>query len=420
MADLNFLNTTNCDAITFNTPTTGLQYVDYILGSAVKDFTNVDKYTITHSTNCCTPGIITNIAPRYQFVLTLNPDCVNSDGFDTYSVQFAGFNASLISGTPTLLIDGVAQTLSPLPPYSGVLIINLGLDETLGTGTPVDTTYKVTITTTSGFVYIIDFIITKSGVACDGILSGTVITYPALPSNIVQIASPGIAATTGNVTTLSGSFDALTGGTPEAINLTADNTGIIGNNIVITGDGIDLLSTLVSNWNAANPTNTITLTEIEGSDYTPSNGETFTLSGGVDEVIQLSVNSLYGSTTMLPGTYEIIFCEVNQDTTSTCIQNHTFIDCGTLKCQVVNKWVLCVDSNIMDFYNALLYSNDCTSSVSYSEICALYEILIVLLQTDGCFGRIDDCNCSDASTVANKLNPIAYPTNSNNNPCSSC
>ena len=46
--------------------------------------------------------------------------------------------------------------------------------------------------------------------------------------------------------------------------------------------------------------------------------------------------------------------------------------------------------------------------------------MIALLQTDGCFGRIDDCNCSDASTVANKLSPIAYPTNSNNNPCSSC
>jgi len=415
MADLNFLNTTNCDAITFNTPTTGLQYVDYILGSAVKDFTNVDKYTITHSTNCCTPGIITNIAPRYQFVLS--ESCVPAAGpSDVYSVQFGGFNANLISGNLSLVVDGGL----PVSPVSTVVGGVLSIDLTLPSTTPSVTTYKVTITTQSGFVYVIDFIITKAGVACDGVLSGTVITYPALPSNIVQIASPGIAATTGNVTTLSGSFAATTGGTPEAINLTADNTGIIGNGIVITGTGAILLSTLVSNWNAANPTNTITLTEIEGSDYTPSNGETFTLSGGVDEVIQLSVNSLYGSTTMLPGTYEIIFCEVNQDTTSTCIQNHTFIDCGTLKCQVVSKWVLCVDSNIMDFYNALLYSNNCTTSVSYSEICALYEILIVLLQTDGCFGRIDDCNCSDASTVANKLSPIAYPTNSNNNPCTTC
>lgn len=415
MADLNFLNTTNCDAITFNTPTTGLQYIDYILGSAVKDFTNVDKYTITHSTNCCTPGVITNIAPRYQFVLS--ESCVTAAGpSDVYSVQFGGFNANLISGNLSLVIDGGL----PISPVSTVVGGVLSIDVSLPSAYAAPTTYELTITTQSGFVYVIDFIITKAGVACDGVLSGTTVTYPPLPSNIVQIASPGIAATTGNVTTLSGSFAASTGGVPEAINLTADNLGVIGNGIVIMGDGINLLSVLVSNWNAANPTNTITLTEIEGSDYTPSNGETFTLSGGVDEVIQLSVNSLYDSTTMLPGTYEIIFCEVNQDTTSTCIQNHIFIDCGTLKCQVVNKWVLCVDSNIMDFYNALLYSNDCTSSVSYSEICALYEILIVLLQTDGCFGRIDECNCSDASTVANKLSPIAYPTNSNNNPCSSC
>ena len=415
MADLNFLNTTNCDAITFNTPTTGLQYIDYILGSAVKDFTNVDKYTITHSTNCCTPGVITNIAPRYQFVLS--ESCTPVGANDVYSVQFGGFNGDLISGNLSLVINGGLPVSPVFTVVSGVLSIDL----TLPSAIPGATTYKVTITTQSGFVYVIDFIITKpTGTACNGVLSGTVITYPALPSNIVQIASPGIAATTGNVTTLSGSFAATTGGVPEAINLTADNLGVSGNGIVIIGTGAILLSTLVSNWNAANPTNTITLTEIEGSDYTPSNGETFTLSGGVDEVIQLSINSLYGSTTMLPGTYQIIFCEVNQDTTSTCIQNHIFIDCGTLKCQVVNKWVLCVDSNIMDFYNALLYSNDCTSSVSYSEICALYEILIVLLQTDGCFGRIDDCNCSDASTVANKLSPIAYPTNSNNNPCSSC
>jgi len=416
MADLNFLNTTSCDAITFNTPTTGLQYVDYILGSAVKDFTNVDKYTITHSTNCCTPGIVTNIAPRYQFVLSAA--CAAGD---VYSVNFAGFNASLISGTPTVSVNGAAPiNISPVPPYSGVLSILLYIPPaTVGA-----TTYKVTITTTSGFVYIIDFIITKaSGIACDGVLSGTVITYPALPSNIVQVASPAVAATTGNVTTASrippGSWAASVGGV-EAVNITADTTGPAGNSITITGDGALTLSALVTNWNTANPTNTATLTEIVGSVYTPGNGETFTLSGGVDEVVQLSVNSLYGSTTMLPGTYEIIFCEVNQDTTSTCIQNHIFIDCGTLKCQVVSKWILCVDSNIMDFYNALLYSNDCTTSVSYAEICALYEILVVLLQTDGCFGRIDDCNCSDASTVANKLSPIAYPTNSNNNPCSSC
>ena len=391
MADLNFLNTTNCDAITFNTPTTGLQYVDYILGSAVKDFTNVDKYTITHSTNCCTPGIITNIAPRYQFVLSAS--CSNEIlGTDTYSVQFGGFNGNLIFGNLSLVIDGGLPIIPSSIVVAGVLTVNLDLPSTVASVT----TYELTITTQSGFVYVIDFIITKDVVACDGVLSGTVITYPALPSNIVQIASPGIAATTGNVTTLSGSFFGSTGPGVEAINLTADNTGIIGNNIVITGDGIDLLSTLVLDWNTANPANTITLTEIVGTVYTPSNGETFTLSGGVDEVIQLSVNSLYGSTTMLPGTYETIFCEVNQDTTTTCIQNHTFIDCGTLKCQVVSKWVLCVDSNIMDFYNALLYSNACTSTVSYSETCALYEILIVLLQTDGCFGRIDDCNCSDA------------------------
>lgn len=75
----------------------------------------------------------------------------------------------------------------------------------------------------------------------------------------------------------------------ESIIITADNEGIDGNLIQIGyGDGSTTLSALVTAWNSANPTNTATLTEINGSGYIPSGpskagpGELFIPTGGVD------------------------------------------------------------------------------------------------------------------------------------------
>ena len=46
MSDLNFKNTDNCLDVGIDTPTTNLEYVDYILQNKVKDFTPVKKYTV--------------------------------------------------------------------------------------------------------------------------------------------------------------------------------------------------------------------------------------------------------------------------------------------------------------------------------------------------------------------------------------
>ena len=95
-----------------------------------------------------------------------------------------------------------------------------------------------------------------------------------------------VAATTGAIfqPPLTGSWVSATG--TENITLTADTLGSIGNTITLAvGDGITPLSTFVTNWNTVNPANTVTLTETDGTGYTPGVGETFTLTGGTDAAI---------------------------------------------------------------------------------------------------------------------------------------
>lgn len=322
MADLNFLNTDDCTSVTFNTPTTNLQFIDYITGDVARDFTNVDKYTITYSNNCCT-GTPINIRPLYDFVPTIDSCNV---GTNVYTIELAGIHGDLIQS----FLMGINPATPSVTSYTNVSGV-VKFDITLVPGT-VSNNITVILTTISGFEYTIEFLITQNAnplLTCTGVLSAIDITYPDLPDNVEEVPT-----------------------------------------ILLTAE--------------------------------------------------LDFNLLIGQTTITPGTYQIIMCEVLYDGTSTCIQNHVFIDCGTLKCQVINKWVQCIDSNIMDFYNALTWANDCTTTITYAEFCALYEILHITLISDSCYGMIDECNCSNASTIANKIHPIAYPEISNTTPCSTC
>lgn len=319
MADLNFLNIDNCDLVTFNTPSADLQFIEYITGGIAKDFTNVDKYTVTYSNNCCTE-VTTDIAPKYDLV----PSIAACDiGSNTYTIQLDGIHGDLIS-TFLLGIDPTAPAAIVYTNTAGVVTFDL----TLVPGT-VTSDITIVITTISGFEYTLTFTVTQNAnplLTCTGVISNIAVVWPDLPDNIVEVPTIN----------------------PEE---------------------------------------------------------------------ELSLNELMSVTTILPGTYQVIICEVYYDATSTCIQNHVFIDCGTLKCQVINKWVTCIDSNIMDYYNALVWSNDCTDTITYNEICAIYEILDIILASDACYGMLDDCNCMDAETVANKLSPIRIPSVNRTSSC---
>lgn len=108
------------------------------------------------------------------------------------------------------------------------------------------------------------------------------IFFQVLTGNIdvTLTADTATTATTGVVSSLTGTWTASTG-FGETIQITADNPGINGNSVALAaGDGGSLLSSIISNWNALNPTNTVTLTETNGTGYIPGVGETFTLTGG--------------------------------------------------------------------------------------------------------------------------------------------
>lgn len=408
MANLNFLNTTDCNAIGVNLESNlSDQYIKYVLGSEIKDFKDVDKYTIEISSNCCTPRIVYDARPLYQFELTMN--CVAGPlgpTTDLYTVRVDGINGNLVRSI--ILDDNISGAINwPFSIINNELFINNIPTSSNFVGT---TNYVITLLTNSAFEYKILFTITKNGQFCDGILSNVSIQYPDLPLNVVPV-NRGTYATSGLITpAINTSFT-----------LTANNRGSSGNSIVINPNGSDTIDRSVMLWNIANPLNTVTLTYQLGYGYI-YNQVPITLSGGIDNIstTELDVNKLFSMTTILPGVYEIIICEHLQNGTSNCYQNHRFIDCGTLKCEVINKLVACIDSNVMDYYNGLVWGNDCTDTITYLEFCALYEILTIILQSDGCYGTIDECICSDALSVSNRIMPVQHPQKVNHNPCKTC
>jgi hypothetical protein len=119
---------------------------------------------------------------------------------------------------------------------------------------------------------------------------------------------------------------------------------------------------------------------------------------------QLDFDLLLGLTTgtVLSGVYQVIICEETL-TSLSCIQNFYFIDCG-LKCSVISKLAACKDSDILFFYDALTYSNDCQDSISYTETCAMYELMTRKLNDVNCNSPWDDCNCNGTTDIYNKNN----------------
>lgn len=89
----------------------------------------------------------------------------------------------------------------------------------------------------------------------------------------------GIAASATAITNDVAVFVGPITGVTGDVDLEADNAGTEGNSIVLTGDGAKTLSTLVSDWNTANPDNTVTLNSANGGD-TPAAAQVMQLAGG--------------------------------------------------------------------------------------------------------------------------------------------
>jgi len=77
-------------------------------------------------------------------------------------------------------------------------------------------------------------------------------------------------------------FAGQVGGTTTNIIIRADNDGTAGNSISLSFDGVDDIDTVLSDWNTANSSNTASIETGDGSQV-PDNGESITLSGGINQ-----------------------------------------------------------------------------------------------------------------------------------------
>lgn len=363
MSDLNFKNTDNCLDVGIDTPTTNLEYVDYILQNKVKDFTPVKKYTVTYALGCLDENSKTiDVPPNYQFGFEFVDCRVGGIGpvGSIYTLRITGIHSSLIQSiqqcvsgfTSCLALTFVATNF-----YTDVDILPFAIASPL----PIE----LRITTTAGFVYDITFNIINqtTDTSCDGEIDDTSINIAyTLP---VEIQEP-----------LYGATYATTGIIVQAVDnifeIVADNLGSVGN-VTIPGNSGGLLNdlaTIVNNYNVANPTNTVTLNYIEvpGVPYIPADGLDFVLQGGVNATIpsnlQLSVNSLFNLNILLPNNYEIKICEVNYSDTEFCISNSMFIDCYTEECVDTDlcdstEDICNLTSQVMKQHQSLIFGLDC-------------------------------------------------------------
>jgi hypothetical protein len=103
----------------------------------------------------------------------------------------------------------------------------------------------------------------------------------------------------------------------------------------------------------------------------------------------ITLVDLFGE--VLSGVYNVIICR-NYVSSSVCVQNSVFMNCNLI-CDVIAKLVQCRDSDVMFFYDALVMSNFCNTS--YEDKCMLYEMLLLKIESDGCYDPFKDCNCND-------------------------
>jgi hypothetical protein len=93
--------------------------------------------------------------------------------------------------------------------------------------------------------------------------------------------------------TSSAKVGAYATGSDNTITFTAVTLGLIGNSIALTFDGVQQVGTVVSAWNAANPSNQVTYT---GSSTAVPNSATVNLSGGINTLAPFVTNNTLYST----------------------------------------------------------------------------------------------------------------------------
>lgn len=110
--------------------------------------------------------------------------------------------------------------------------------------------------------------------------------------NSGQIPSSGASFTlSGGVDGVTASFSGQPAGFSSGIILAATNQGVVGNSILLTGDGATALVDLVAAWNTANPSNQVVIQSGDDSQVL-TNAATIALANGVDSALASFVGNL--------------------------------------------------------------------------------------------------------------------------------
>lgn len=323
MEDLLF-NVVDCESILVNTPNVidDLDLISEMQESPQLNSTNIQKYTIEFSKNCC-PSVIINIPVFYNFTHSF-ASCSLQESIYKYGFNLLGINPLFISKiriSKDNTLNYIQQTFTNISGNTGIRY-DISYPEAdvsipnASFGNPPnvqDYTYYLEITHTSGFIYVIRFTfrLTQPGRCTFTSTSIVLVTYPSIDSRVT--------------------FTIPTINTPTSIDL-MPLYGIVDN--YYSG----IYEVIICRWRLANP---------------------------------LTIQSLI----------------------SQCVQNNLFLDCN-LKCEIINKLVQCKDTNIMTYYRALQFSNDCKTS--YQDMCDIYEIMMNKLNNPDCQDPYDDCNCGDS------------------------
>ena len=117
-------------------------------------------------------------------------------------------------------------------------------------------------------------------------------------TQVPDVAGPG---------SLFAGFTGLVAGMTTPVTIGADHAGTIGNAVVLAGDGTSSINTLIANWNAANPSNDITLTSGDGTQvlaFADSSGTYASFTGNAPTTsvtITANVKGVAGNSVVLTG-----------------------------------------------------------------------------------------------------------------------
>ncbi len=130
-------------------------------------------------------------------------------------------------------------------------------------------------------------------------------TTGASATTQVNVTLNGPVATFTSIAGIAASFTGQIPGMILPVTITANTFGTIGNSVVLPGDGTSSINTLISVWNTANPSNTVTLTAGNGTQV-PDAGTYASFTGtilGTSTPVTITSNVLgtIGSTVFLVG-----------------------------------------------------------------------------------------------------------------------